>query len=82
MNSSFLYHAFGVKGYHYHATAYKDSAIFLKLKSDTPKKCKCPHCGSENVIRYGKQYRDIHNLPIGGNTAVRRNFRRIAHFAG
>ena len=66
MNSSFLYHAFGVKEYHYHATVYKDSAIFLKLKSNTPKKCKCPHCGSENVIKYGKQYRDIHNLPIGG----------------
>ena len=66
MNSSFLYHAFGVKDYHYHATAYKDSAIFLKLKSDSPKKCKCPHCGSEKVIKYGKQYRDIHSLPIGG----------------
>ena len=66
MNSSFLYHAFGVKEYHYHATAYKDSAIFLKLKSNPPKKCKCPHCGSENVIKYGKQYREIHNLPIGG----------------
>ena len=35
MNSSFPYHAFGVKEYHYHATAYKDSAIFLKLKSNT-----------------------------------------------
>ena len=66
MNSSFLYHVFGVKEYHYHATVYKDSAIFLKLKSNTPKKCKCPHCDSENVIKYGKQYRDIHNLPIGG----------------
>jgi len=52
--------------YHYHATAYKDSAIFLKLRSNTPRKCKCPHCGSEDVIKYGKQYRDIHNLPIGG----------------
>ena len=66
MNSSFLYHAFGVKEYHYHATAYKDNAIFLKLKSNTPKKCRCPHCDGENVIKYGKQYRDIHNLPIGG----------------
>ena len=38
MNSSFLYHAFGVKEYHYCATAYKDSAIFLKLKTNVPKK--------------------------------------------
>ncbi|RRD93097.1 transposase family protein [Bacteroides heparinolyticus] len=66
MNSSFLYHAFGVKEYHCHATSYKDSAIFLKLKSDTPRKSKCPHCGSDDVIKYGRQYRDIHNLLIGG----------------
>ena len=65
MNSSFLYHAFGVKEYHYCATAYKDSAIFLKLKTNVPKKCKCPHCGCKHVIKYGAIHRDIHNLPIG-----------------
>ena len=65
MNSSFLYHAFGVKEYHYSAIDYKDSAIFLKVKSNTPKKCKCPHCGCEHIIKYGKIHRDIHNLPIG-----------------
>ncbi len=36
MNSSFLYHAFGVKEYHYCSTAYKDNAIFVKLKTNVP----------------------------------------------
>jgi len=65
MNSSFLYHAFGVKEYHYSAIDYKDSAIYLKVKSNSPKKCKCPHCGCEHVIKYGTIHRNIHNLPIG-----------------
>ena len=34
MESSFLYHAFGVtRDYQYHATEYKGNAIYLKLKS-------------------------------------------------
>lgn len=66
MESSFLYHAFGVsRDYQYHATEYKDNAIYLKLKSISLKKVKCPHCGGTHIIKYGVIHRDIHNLPIG-----------------
>lgn len=66
MESSFLYHAFGVsRDYQYHATEYKCNAIYLKLKSISLKKVKCPHCGGTHVIKYGVIHRNIHNLPIG-----------------
>lgn len=66
MESSFLYHAFGVRrDYQYHATEYKGNAIYLKLKSISLKLVKCPHCGSRHVIKYGVIHRNIHNLPIG-----------------
>ena len=66
MESSFLYHAFGVRrDYQYHASEYKGNAIYLKLKSISLKEPKCPHCGGEHVIKYGVIHRDIHNLPIG-----------------
>ena len=66
MESSFLYHAFGVySGYEYHATEYKDNTISLKLKSITLKKTKCPHCGGTHIIKYGVVHRKVHNLPIG-----------------
>lgn len=66
MESSFLYHAFGVsRDYQYHATEYKNNAIYLKLKSISLKNVKCPHCGGTHVIKYGVIHRNIHNLPIG-----------------
>lgn len=66
MESSFLYHAFGVRrDYQYHATEYKGNAIYLKLKNISLKPVKCPHCGGTHVIKYGVIHRDIHNLPIG-----------------
>ncbi len=37
MNSSFLYHAFGVKDYHYHATAYKKPLLLVKHPCFLPK---------------------------------------------
>lgn len=66
MESSFLYHAFGVyTGYKYHATEYKDNSITLKLKSVSKKNPICPHCGCIHTIKYGNIHRKIHNLPIG-----------------
>ena len=66
MESSFLYHAFGgTRDYQYHATEYKDNAIYLKLQSISLKKVKCPHCGGTHVIKYDVIHRNIHNLPIG-----------------
>ncbi len=65
MNSSLLYHAYGVTEYEYSGIEYKDSSIFIKLKHEEPQKLQCPHCGGFHVIRYGKTKRDIRNLPFG-----------------
>ena len=40
-------------------------SFIFKLKSISEEKVKCPHCGSEDAVRYGLNYRMIHNLPIG-----------------
>ena len=65
MNDSFLYQAFGVKGYTYKKSAYKDNAIILHLRHKPLRSCQCPHCQSKEVIHYGKKYRQIRSLPIG-----------------
>ena len=65
MNGSLLYQAYGVQGYSYGSTEYKDNAIFLHLKTIPQKRHTCPHCGGHDVIRYGVVYRTLHNLPFG-----------------
>lgn len=65
MNDSLLYQAYGVKDYSYAATEYKDSAIFLHLKTVLPQRCVCSHCGGNNVIKYGIVRRVLRNLPFG-----------------
>jgi transposase len=65
MNASLLYQAYGVKGFSYTSTEYKGNAIFLNLKTISPQRCVCPHCGSRHVIKYGTVRRILHNLPFG-----------------
>lgn len=65
MNDSFLYHAFGVRGYTYKSLAYKDNAIILRLQHKEQKHCECPHCHSPLKIHYGNRMRQIRSLPIG-----------------
>ena len=53
MNDSLLYQAYGVKDYSYASTEYKGNAIYLHLKTNSPKRCLCPHCvGSITLQRY------------------------------
>lgn len=65
MNDSLLYQAYGVKDYSYASTEYKANAIYLHLKTNSPKRCLCPHCGGHHVIKYGIVKRTLHNLPFG-----------------
>ena len=65
MNDSLLYQAYGVKNYSYARTEYKGKAIFLHLKTISPKRIVCPHCGGHHVIKYGIVRRHLHNLPFG-----------------
>lgn len=37
MNDSLLYQAYGVKDYSYASTEYKGNAIYLQLKTNSPK---------------------------------------------
>lgn len=65
MNDSLLYQAYGVTGYSYVSTEYKDNSISLHLKTIHPKRVICPHCGGSHVIKYGITKRTVHNLPFG-----------------
>ena len=47
------------------STEYKGNAIYLHLKTNSPKRCICPHCGGHHVIKYGIVKRTLHNLPFG-----------------
>jgi len=64
MSTSLLYHAFGIRGYHYVKTEYvKGGVVFtIERNSDT---CRCVVCGSENVWRQGSVTRLFRALPIG-----------------
>ena len=65
MNRSLLYHAFGVRGgYDYVRTLYEGGSIWfvLAVRSEL---LVCPQCGSSEVSRKGRRFRDLRTVPIG-----------------
>lgn len=65
MSQSMLYHAFGVReGYEYWKTEYGDGCVrfFLTVKPDY---VLCPACGSRDVRRKGRRFRELQPVPIG-----------------
>ncbi len=64
MSTSILYHGFGIHGYRYTRTRYRDGAIIFTIEKD-PLSLRCPCCKSGQVIRRGFQTRWFHTLPIG-----------------
>jgi len=64
MSTSILYHGFGIYGYHYTSTQYRDGAIIFTVEKD-PHSLRCPCCKSGQVTRRGFQTRWFHTLPIG-----------------
>jgi len=67
MSTSFLYHAFGIRGYDYVNTKYKGGAVFFTVR---PKAIdlRCSNCRSKMVIRRGTVERKFRSLPIGKMT--------------
>jgi len=65
MSQSLLYHAFGVReGYDYVETLYQAGCIRFVL-SVRPEWVVCPACGSKDVNRKGRRFRELRTVPIG-----------------
>ncbi len=64
MSTSLIYHAFGAVGYVYLKSEYRESSIRLHIEKN-PEKQRCVECGSADVIRKGRDIREIRTLPIG-----------------
>jgi transposase len=64
MSISLLYHAFGIRGYRYTRTDYKDGQVIFTIAQE-PETCRCSACGSSQVQSRGRVERRFRSLPIG-----------------
>lgn len=64
MSTGLIYHAFGAVGYKYLKTEYTEGAIRIHMEKHIHKQ-RCVVCGSADVIRKGRETREIRTLPIG-----------------
>jgi transposase len=71
VSSSLLYHAWGLRGYHYTRTEYVGSDIVFGIRHD-PLKLECPECRSADVIGRGQKERTFRTVPCGSKGAVLR----------
>ena len=64
MSTSLLYHGFGISGYRYVRTNYREGGVIFTI---TRKKfsIRCPVCKSKNIIRHGSLPRWLRCIPIG-----------------
>jgi transposase len=64
MSTSLLYHAFGIRGYRYVSTEYRESAVTFTV-SQPRESYRCPECGSAEVIGRGKRRRRFRTVSVG-----------------
>jgi len=64
MNTSLLYHAFGLRDQKVITTDYKYHKVCVKIKTKEDK-LQCPGCGSWHVIKSGTKERLFRTVPIG-----------------
>jgi transposase len=64
MSTSFLYHAFGIRGYQYTRAEYQDGQVIFTIHQE-PETCRCSACGSRQVVSRGQVERRFRSLPIG-----------------
>ena len=64
MSTSLLYHAFGIRGYHYTRTDYQGGQTIFTIRQE-PEACRCSACGSPEVQPRGQVPRRFRTVPIG-----------------
>src|SRR3954471_8304429 len=69
MSTSLLYHAFGIRGYYYTRTDYRDGATIFTIRQE-PETCRCSACGSPQVQSRGQVERRFRTVPIGRRATV------------
>ena len=69
MNSSFLYHAWGLYTHECTREEYKGNTIILHIQAKEREKV-CPRCGKRHLVKNGYRIRDFMGLPIGGKKVL------------
>ena len=69
MNSSFLYHAWGLYAHECTREEYKGNTIILHIQAKEREKV-CPRCGNRHLVKNGYRIRDFMGLPIGGKKVL------------
>ena len=64
MSTTLLYHAFGIRGYRYVRTDYREGGVVFTIVQDLDS-CRRAACGSRNVQPKGRIMREFHAVPIG-----------------
>jgi transposase len=64
MSTSLLYHAWGLRGYQLHATAYQNGNVYFHIRQ-LRKRLHCPTCGGDDLIAQGTVLRQFRTVPIG-----------------
>jgi transposase len=64
MSTSWLYRAWGMRGYRFHGVSFDGGATVLRFQQDADSLC-CSHCGGRAVMREGVVVRRFRTLPIG-----------------
>jgi transposase len=69
MSTSLLYHAFGIRGYHYIRTDYQGGQTIFTIHQDLHT-CRCSACGSNRVRSRGQVERRFRTVPIGSRATL------------
>ena len=69
MNSSFLYHAWGLYSLECTKEEYKGNTIILHVQSKK-RLSVCPKCAKRHLVKNGYRFRDFIGLPIGGKKVI------------
>ena len=69
MNSSFLYHAWGLYSHECTREEYKGNTIILHVQNKK-RQTTCPKCEKSHIVKNGFRTRDFLALPIGGKKII------------
>lgn len=64
MSTSLLYHGFGISGYRYIRTDYREGDVIFTVSREKFS-IRCPVCKSKNIVKHGSLPRWLRCLPIG-----------------